>query len=172
MLSSLDLVLVPATTSAVAPNGLPHLTRSANGNTQLIVDGKPFPMLGGELHNSSLSSAKFMDEVFPAMAAQSVNTLLGAVSWEDIEPKDGEFNFIQVDGVQRGARQNSMRLVLIWFGTYKNDLSSYVPGWVKRDTKRFTRVQIWQAGGVKKNLEMISPLSEECVAPDSRALRP
>jgi hypothetical protein len=156
-------------TTTQGPKKLPHLARSSNGNTQLIVDGKPYLILGGELHNSSLSSAKFMDEVFPAMKAQSINTLLGAVSWEDIEPKEGQFDFTQLDGVLQGARRNGMRLVLLWFGTYKNGLSTYVPGWVKRDVKRFPRVQILKAGGVKKSLEMISPLSEECVTADSKA---
>ncbi|KAJ0150694.1 hypothetical protein CTA2_411 [Colletotrichum tanaceti] len=147
---------------------LPHLRRS-NGNTQLIVKGKPFLMLSGELHNSSLSSARFMSEVWPAMKANHLNTLLGAVTWEDIEPVEGQFAFAELDAVLAGAREHGMHLVLLWFGTYKNGISTYAPRWVKRDTKRFPRVQCLEAGGVKRTIEMVTPLSDEGCAADSRA---
>jgi beta-galactosidase GanA len=147
----------------------PTLRRGEDGTTRLYVNGAPFLMLAGELHNSSLSSAKFMSEVWPEMKANSINTLLGSVAWEDIEPREGHFDFTELDRVLKGARQHQMRLVLLWFGTYKNGISTYAPGWVKKDTKRFPRVQILQAGGVKKTIEMVSPLSEEACAADSRA---
>ncbi|KZL71019.1 glycoside hydrolase [Colletotrichum tofieldiae] len=147
---------------------LPHLGRR-NGNTQLILKGKPFLMLSAELHNSSLSSARFMSEVWPAMKANHINTLLGAVTWEDIEPVEGQFRFSELDAVLAGAREHGMHLVLLWFGTYKNGISTYAPHWVKRDTKRFPRVQCLEAGGVKRTIEMITPLSEEGCKADSRA---
>lgn len=151
------------------PTTPPHLSRLENGNIQLIVKGKPFLMLSGELHNSSLSSAKFMSEVWPAMKAQSINTLLGSVTWETIEPKEGHFDFSELDLVLAGAREHGMHLVLLWFGTYKNGISTYAPGWVKRDVKRFPRVQVLEAGGVKRTVEMVSPLSNECCEADGRA---
>ncbi|KAL0936025.1 glycoside hydrolase [Colletotrichum truncatum] len=147
----------------------PHIHRFSNGNTQLIVKGKPFLMLGGELHNSSLSSARFMSEVWPEMKRNHINTLLGSVTWESIEPVEGQFDFAELDAVLAGAREHDMRLVLLWFGTYKNGISTYVPHWVKRDTKRFPRVQVLEAGGVKRTIEMVTPLSEEGCKADSRA---
>ncbi|KAF9873795.1 glycoside hydrolase [Colletotrichum karsti] len=146
----------------------PHLRRS-NGNTQLILKGKPFLMLSGELHNSSLSSARFMSEVWGPMKSAHINTLLGAVTWEDIEPTEGNFTFSELDAVLAGARKHDMHLVLLWFGTYKNGISTYAPHWVKRDTKRFPRCQVLEAGGVKRTVEMVSPLSDECCKADSRA---
>ncbi|EFQ32492.1 glycoside hydrolase [Colletotrichum graminicola] len=146
----------------------PHLRRS-NGNTQLILKGKPFLMLSAELHNSSMSSARFMAEIWPAMKANHINTLLGAVAWEDIEPVEGRFDFSELDAVLAGAREHDMHLVLLWFGTYKNSISTYAPHWVKRDTKRFPRVQCLEAGGVKRTIEMVTPLSEEGCRADSRA---
>ncbi|KAI0158392.1 glycoside hydrolase superfamily [Pestalotiopsis sp. NC0098] len=154
--------------SATDPS-LPHLVRNENG-IQLIVKGKPFLMLSGELHNSSLSSAKFMSQVWPAMKAQLINTLVGSVSWEMIEPEEGKFDFSELDEILKGARQHSMHLVLLWFGTYKNGISTYVPGWVKKDVKRFPRVHVLEAGGVKRTMEMLSPLSKEGCAADSKAL--
>lgn len=104
----------------------PHLHRDENG-TKLIVNGKPFLMLAGELHNSSSSSARYMAEVFPAMKEQAINTLLAVVSWEQIEPTEGEFDFSELDRVILDARKHDIHLVLLWFGTYKNALSTYVP---------------------------------------------
>ncbi|KAM0433472.1 hypothetical protein ACHAPT_004352 [Fusarium lateritium] len=150
-------------------HSLPHLRRSDNGQIQLIVKGKPFLMLPGELHNSSLSSARFMNEVWPNMKANAINTLLGSVTWEAIEPHEGQFDFGELDRVLEGARQHEMHLVLLWFGAYKNGISTYAPGWVKKDHKRFPRVQVLEAGGVKRTLEMVTPLSEEACQADSRA---
>ncbi|KAH7018398.1 glycoside hydrolase [Microdochium trichocladiopsis] len=152
---------------------LPHLRHGPNG-IQLIVKGKPFLMLAGELHNSSLSSARFMADVWPTMKAQSINTLLGSVYWEMIEPVEGQFDFSGLDAVVRGAREHGLHLVLLWFGTYKNGMSTYVPHWVKRDVKRFPRVHVLDetaSGRRKRTLEMISPFSDECVTADSRAFR-
>ncbi|KAI8299194.1 hypothetical protein K4K61_010864 [Colletotrichum sp. SAR11_59] len=147
----------------------PHLHRFPNGNTQLILHGKPFLMLAGELHNSSLSSARFMSSVWGPMKHNHINTLLGAVTWEDIEPTEGAFSFAELDAVLAGAREHNMHLVLLWFGTYKNGISTYAPGWVKRDTKRFPRVQVLEAGGRKRTVEMVSPLSTAACEADSRA---
>ncbi|KAK2000961.1 glycoside hydrolase [Colletotrichum falcatum] len=149
------------------PRSLPESHN--NGNTQLIVKGKPFLMLSAELHNSSMSSARFMSEVWPAIKANHINTLLGAVAWEDVEPVEGQFDFSELDAVLAGARQHDMHLVLLWFGTYKNGISTYAPAWVKRDPKRFPRVQCLEAGGVKRTVEMVTPLSDEGCMADSRA---
>lgn len=157
-----------STTPPPSDVSLPHLEHSPNG-IHLIVKGKPFLMLAGELHNSSLSSARFMADVWPAMKAQSINTLLGSVTWEMIEPREGYFDFSELDAVIRGAREHDMHLVLLWFGTYKNGMSTYAPGWVKRDIRRFPRVHVLEKGGRKRTLEMVSPFSEECVAADARA---
>ncbi|KAL4863189.1 hypothetical protein BDV12DRAFT_206721 [Aspergillus spectabilis] len=147
----------------------PHLAQTPNG-IQLFVNSKPFLMLPGELHNSSLSSAKYMSEVWPAMKAQHINTLLGAVTWELIEPVEGQFDFSELDRLIVDARKHDIRLVLLWFGTYKNGISTYVPGWVKRDHSRFPRVKVWDAEkGGKKTIEMISPLSEEGWKADAQA---
>ena len=77
-------------------------------------------MLGGELQNSSLSSAEYMSEVWPKMVATNVNTLLGSVSWEMIEPEEGKFDFEELDKVILGAREHNLHLILLWFGSFKN----------------------------------------------------
>jgi hypothetical protein len=124
--------------------------------TQLMVDGKPFLMLGGELHNSSASSMEYMKPIWPRLKAMHLNTVLATVSWELVEPREHEFDFRLVDGLLRDARANNMRLVLLWFGSWKNGVSSYVPLWVKKDLNRFPRAQ--RKDG--ENLEVLSTFSE------------
>ena len=118
-------------------------------------------MLSAELHNSSLCSPAYMSTVYPEMRNMHLNTLLGAVTWEMIEPEEGKFNFDELDKVILGAREHDMHLVLLWFGSFKNALSTYVPGWIKKDVKRFPRVHIRTGKDDKlKTLELVSPFVE------------
>jgi beta-galactosidase GanA len=147
----------------------PHLASTPSG-TRLIVNGKPTLLLPGELHNSSLSSPKYMSTVWPAMKASHINTLLGAVTWEMIEPAEGVFDFTALTQIILDARKHKIYLVLLWFGSYKNGISTYAPGWVKRDPVRFPRVRIWDVErGGHRTIEMISPLCEEGARADARA---
>ncbi|KAJ9661447.1 hypothetical protein H2201_006478 [Coniosporium apollinis] len=147
---------------------IPHLRKTKN-SAQLVVKGKPFLMLPGELHNSSLSSAKFMSTVWPNMSAMNVNTLLGSVTWEMIEPTEGHFDFSELDKVILGARKYDIHLVLLWFGSFKNAMSTYVPQWVKKDVKRFPRVHIEDAQGNLKTIELISPFNKRAWEADAKA---
>jgi GH35 family endo-1,4-beta-xylanase len=103
-------------------SSMPHLQQFGN-TKQLIVNSKPYLMLGGELQNSSLSSADYMSEVWPKMVASNVNTLLGSVSWVMIEPEEDKFDFEELDKVILGAREHDLHLILLWFGAFKNGMS-------------------------------------------------
>ena len=98
---------------------IPHLIATETSK-QLVVNGKPFLMLGAELQNSSLSNAKYMDTVWPKLKDANINTILGSVSWESIEPVEGQFDFDELDEVILTARQHGLHLVLLWFGSFKN----------------------------------------------------
>jgi beta-galactosidase GanA len=111
---------------------IPRLARQGEA-TQLLVDGKPFLILGGELGNSSASSLDYLSAQWPTLKALNLNTVLAPVSWDQIEPVEGRFDFTVVDGVIDQARAHDARLVLLWFGSWKNSMSSYAPAWVKRD---------------------------------------
>jgi len=101
------------------------------------VSGQPFLVLGGELHNSSASKIEYMRPIWERLVALNLNTVLATVAWEQIEPAEGRFDFALVDGLIQAARQHGLRLILLWFGSWKNGVSSYVPAWVKRDYRRF-----------------------------------
>jgi len=155
LLIGILLTALTADASAAPPSdGIPHLEKSGI-LTHLVVDGKPFFILGGELRNSSASSLDFMKPIWPRMAADNLNTLLAPVSWELTEPEEGKFDFSLVDGMIAAAEENHLHLVFLWFGSWKNGESGYAPAWVRSDLKRFPRAQDRQGG----NLETLSASS-------------
>ena len=149
---------------ATAASDIPHLRKQGTA-TQLIVDGKPFLALAGELLNNSATSVEHMKPIWPKLAASKYNTVLAGVSWDQIEPQEGKFDFSVLDGVVRDARSHNLRLVLLWFGSWKNSLSSYAPLWLKKDFERFPRAQA--AGG--RSIELLSPFSDANRDADARA---
>jgi hypothetical protein len=110
-----------------------------DGRWALLVDGQPYLMLGGQLHNSSAWPSE-LPAVWKAFAALHANTMEAPVYWEQVEPQQGKFNWDNVDVLVKGAREHNLHVVLLWFGTWKNGNMHYVPQWVKTDTKRFPRV--------------------------------
>lgn len=167
-----DIVLLFfASALAIAQTGAPAapmpVIKQNGAVKQMIVDGKPFIMLAGELHNSSASSIEYMKPIWKKLEAMNLNTVIGTVSWELVEPLEGRFDFTLVDDQIHQARAHNMRLALIWFGTWKNANASYVPLWVKEDYKRFPRVR--SKDGMAR--EELTPLGEESLAADARAFR-
>lgn len=104
---------------------------------QLVVDDRPVLILGGELHNSSSSTSRWMTDRWSGIVDAGCTTVLAAVTWEQLEPAEGRFDMTSVDDLLTGARAHGLRLVLLWFGSWKNGGSTYVPPWVKADRERF-----------------------------------
>ncbi|HTP79047.1 MAG TPA: DUF5597 domain-containing protein [Bacteroidota bacterium] len=138
MFLAVILVLSGRTAVHGQENALPHLRQQGTA-TQLIVHGKPYLVLGGELGNSTASSLDYLRPAWAKFLAMHLNTILAPVYWELIEPKEGVYDFSSVDSLIVEARRHEIRLVLLWFGTWKNSMSSYVPSWVKEDDARFPR---------------------------------
>jgi beta-galactosidase GanA len=149
-----------------AASGIPHLQKQGTA-TQLIVDGAPFLAVTGELGNNTATSLENMQPIWSKLVAGNLNCVLAAVHWAQMEPAEGHYEFALVDGLIQEARRNNLKLVFLWFGSWKNGLSSYVPYWVKQDYKRFPRIQI--KGG--KTLELLSTFGDATRDADARAYR-
>jgi beta-galactosidase GanA len=156
------LLTVFATNKAAAQ--IPRLETQGTAR-RLVVEGKPLLVIGGELGNSSASSQAYMAPYWPKLKAMNLNTVLAPASWELIEPKEGVYDFSSVDGLLKDARAQDMHLVLLWFGAWKNSMSTYVPSWVKRDQARFPRAQ--SANGVSQ--EILSAFSGATRDADAKA---
>ncbi len=158
-LSAAALVLGSAPPAAQAP----HFSAGKEGPV-LVVDGAPFLILGAQANNSSNYPA-MLDEVWPLVDRIGANTLLMPVAWEQVEPAEGQFDFGFVDALLEQARAHDKRLVLLWFGTWKNTGASYAPAWVKTDGARFPRMR--HPDG--RAHYVLSPHGRETLAADARA---
>ena len=152
-------------TLALSAVAAPCLAPNGNGALELRVKERPFLMIAGEMHNSSATTARYLEEeVWPAFAELNANTALAAVGWDQLEPQEGQLDFTVVDDLVRGARKWRMKVVLLWFGAWKNGRSQYVPAWVKTDAERFVRVT--DEGG--RTGAVFSPACPNLLAAESR----
>lgn len=143
---------------------IPRLVRKGN-YTQLLVNNKPYLIFGGELGNSSASSNEYMRPIWAKLKQMNLNTVIAPVYWELIEPQENVFNFSLVDSLIKNARLNKMKLVLLWFGIWKNSMSCYAPGWIKTDEQRFPR-SIDKKG---ERQEILTPFNRNNLEADKNA---
>ncbi len=162
LLVAAPIVTVTAPARAAEPS-LPHLVHK-DGRTALFVDGAPFLMLGAQVNNSSAWPA-VLPQVWPAIKAIHANTVEMPVYWEQLEPQPGKFDFSLVDTLLAESRKNDVRLVLLWFGTWKNGGPGYVPLWLKQDPQRFA-LMIGEKG---RPVGSISPFATGMLEADERA---
>jgi beta-galactosidase GanA len=157
------LILAACLSSAVASAELPRLIER-DGRHALLVDGQPYLLLCAQVNNSS-NYAAALDEVWPAIHEIGANTVQVPIAWEQVEPEEGEFDFAFVDTLLAEARANDVRLILLWFGAFKNTSPTYAPAWVKLDVDRFPRL-------VKNDGELsyaLTPLARTTLEADKRA---
>jgi beta-galactosidase GanA len=157
------LIFFPFFVYSQSPN-LPYLSKKGTV-TQLIVDNKPFLILGGELGNSTATTTQNMLTVWPKLKAMNLNTVLVPVYWELIEAQEGKFDFSLYRELITEARKNDLKLVFLWFGSWKNSMSSHAPAWVKLNQDNYPRVK----DNTGRSQEILSSFSEHVFQADKRA---
>lgn len=143
---------------------IPYLQKKGT-TQQLIVDGKPFLVLGGELGNSTASNLTYMRPGWAKFKAMNLNTILVPAYWELVEPEERKFDFTLIDSIIQTNQQNNLKVILLWFGSWKNSMSCYAPAWIKRNESRFPRAQ----NRLGKGLEILSAFSKNNLDADSKA---
>lgn len=157
-----SVLLGSAHAQAVAPS----IRLEKEGNTaRLLIDDKPFLVLGGELGNSSASSMEYMRPYWQQLRQMHLNTVIAPVYWELMEPREGKFDFALVDSLLEVASRYELKLVLLWFGTWKNSMSCYAPAWMKTNPARFPRT----ADAEGRSQEIFSVFGKETLDADKKA---
>jgi beta-galactosidase GanA len=111
-----------------------------DGRWAFLVDGQPYLILGGQIHNSSAWPSE-LPQVWKSAANLHANTIAAPIYWEQLEPQQGKFNYTNVDALIQGAREHNLHLILLWFGTWKNGNMHYAPEWVKTNPQKYPRMQ-------------------------------
>ena len=148
---------------AATAQEMPRLVQE-QGRATLMVDGKPFWMLGAQVNNSS-GWPERLQALWPTVETMRLNTLEVPVYWEQMEPEKGRFDFSVVDAILQQARVHKVRLVLLWFGTWKNGKMHYVPEWVKSDTATYPRMKTRDG----RAIDVLSPNAPANLAADRNA---
>ena len=144
----------------------PHIAPDSHGIPTLYVNGRPFFLYSGEIHNSAASSLAYMEEhVWPNLENLNMNAVILPIFWELLEPAEGQFDFTLTDGLITQARRHEKKLVLLWFGLWKNAESMYVPQWMKKDTKTYFRAETVRG----EKTTTISPFCKAAVEKDAYA---
>ena len=129
------------------------------------IGGKPFFPLGGQSNNSSAYNKQELKSAIDGVLAVGGNTLEAPVYWEQIEPVENEFDFTSADELFNSCVQAGLKLIILWFATWKNGEMRYVPEWVKKDTKRFERAVSY----FSSPMNVLSSHCEENLKADSKA---
>jgi hypothetical protein len=147
-------------------NLAPHL-EELNGHKALFVDGKPFIILGLQWDCDGCYTPQDMDPFFEHGQKMGLNTASLLLYWREVEPREGEYHFEMLDHRIEMARKHNMKIVLVWFASFKNGCMTYAPDYIREDHKRFQKV-------IDKNGKMLTnqccPTAKETHSRDEMAL--
>lgn len=160
----LAAALQPLGTWAQPARPIPQIVEH-NGQYQFLVDGKPYLMLSGQVHNSSASSIDGLSNAWRSFEEMHANTAEIPLYWELVEPEPGQFDFHLIDEIVKAARSHSLRVVFLWFATWKNGEMHYAPGWVKANRQKYRRV----VNALGEEMDILSPLCDACRQADEHA---
>lgn len=145
----------------------PYLQKKGTA-VQLVVDGKPFLMLGVETTNKLLedpTDLPYLNENLRMYKEAGVNTVLIPVAWYSFEPQEDRYDYTMIDALIDGCRRHELKLIPLWFGAIKNGGLHFVPDWVRNDKERFFRAL--KPDG--KETYAVSPFCQAAIEADREA---
>lgn len=122
----------------------------------LEVDGRPYLVLSVQWDCCSCYTPAGMDPYFEHAVKMGCNTATLPLYWGEVEPEPGRYDWRMLDHRLAKAREHGLRLVLMWYGTYKNAEIGYAPADVVADVKTYRRVRTREGAELP---EVICPLS-------------
>jgi Domain of unknown function (DUF5597)/Glycosyl hydrolases family 35 len=144
-------------------SSLPHVVKK-DGRFALIVGGAPYLILGAQTNNSSAWPA-VLPKVWPAMEFLHANTIEIPVYWEQFEPEQGKFDTTNIDTIITQAREHHLRVIFLWFATWKNGSNHYTPQWMKLQPEKYFNMMDKDG----KYVDSPSPFATETLAADAKA---
>ena len=111
---------------------LPQIIKDSK-QTRFLVDGRPFLILGLQWDCDSCFTPEEMNPLFPHAARMGANTVTLPTYWREIEPEPDHYDFRMLDERITQARANGLRVIPLWFATWKNACSFYAPDYIRLD---------------------------------------
>ena len=118
---------------------LPRIVEK-DGRYALMVDGAPFLVLGAQINNSSAWPAVDVEGLADDGVAPSKHCRSARSTGRYWSPSKASSTTLRSTCCLAQAREHHVRLVLLWFGTWKNGSGHYAPDWVKIDNAKYPRV--------------------------------
>lgn len=144
---------------------LPYIADYYNTKV-LMVDDRPFLAMAGEIHNSNASSIEyFKNKVLPNLKKVAINTVILPIYWEQIEQVEGVYDFHVFDEIITCLKEAGMKAIVLWFGLWKNGISTYIPPWMKQDRKTYPFIR--KQDGTP--IYAVTPLCHKAVEKDAQA---
>lgn len=141
--------------------------RELHGRKMLFVDDEPFIILSLQWDCDGCFSKDIMEPLFPELPKMGCNSSAMPLYWKEVEPEEGKFYLELLKYRIDRSRELGLKIVLLWFGSFKNSCMQYCPDWVKENIGRFPRART-RDGRVLKNY--CCPNAQNTLEADRRAL--
>jgi hypothetical protein len=106
-----------------------------------------------------------LPKVWLAIETMHANTLEVPIYWEQVEARQGKYDFSLIDTLLMQSRAHKVHLVLLWFATWKNGSNHYMPAWMKKDAGKYPNI----TGRDGKPIDSPAPDAQATVEADTRA---
>ncbi len=107
----------------------------------LYVDGQPFLILSFQLDCDSCYDGNTIHILMKNAKKMGCTGISLLLYWRLVEPEEGEYRMDILKSMIDSAKELDLRIVLVWFGSYKNACMHYAPDWVIHDRERFARAR-------------------------------